>query len=48
MRRPSWIQSKRISNTPSRSGPRNVFGRMTTDSSGDSSTSRSHAIFDSP
>ena len=30
MRRPSRIQSKRISNTPSRSGPRNVFGRMIT------------------
>ena len=35
MRRPSRIQSNRISNTPSRSGPRNVFGRMITLSSGD-------------
>ena len=48
MRRPSRIQSKRISNTPSRSGPRNVFGRMITLSSGDARTSSSHAIFDSP
>ena len=31
MRRPSRIQSKRISNTPSRSGPMNVFGRTITD-----------------
>ena len=33
IRRPSRIQSKRISNTPSRSGPMNVFGRMITTSS---------------
>ena len=48
MRRPSRIQSNRISNTPRRSGPRNVFGRMITLSSGDERTSSSHAIFDSP
>ena len=30
MRLPSRIQSKRISKTPSRSGPMKVFGRMTT------------------
>ena len=33
MRRPSRIQSNRISKTPSRSGPMNVFGRRTTTSS---------------
>ena len=33
MRRPSRIQSNRISKTPSRSGPMNVFGRITTTSS---------------
>ena len=30
IRRPSRIQSNRISNTPSRSGPTKVFGRITT------------------
>ena len=33
MRRPSRIQSNRISKTPSRSGPMNVFGRTITTSS---------------
>ncbi len=51
MRLPSRIQSNRISNTPSRSGPTNVFGRTITASSPRSpnaSHNRSASIFDSP
>ncbi len=48
MRRPSRIQSNRISNTPSRSGPMNVFGRMIVDSTAATRKSASASIFDSP
>ena len=48
--RPSRIQSKGISNTPSRSGPTNVFSRTTTASKAAAELGAEplHSIFDSP
>ena len=48
MRRPSRIQSNRISNTPSRSGPMNVFGLTIVVSTAATRQSASASIFDSP
>src|SRR5215213_4445487 len=48
MRRPSRIQSNRISNTPSRSGPMNVFGRTIVVSTAATRHRPSASIFDSP
>src|SRR6266511_808170 len=48
IRRPSRIQSNRISKTPSRSGPMNVFGLTIVVSTAATRQSASASIFDSP